>query len=162
MPLPESLSAGGTSHLQHHEEIHQAINQRAQEIAYAERVTEYATSSTSEGVAVPGLSITFTVDGLTPILLDAWAMGSNNNTGGVAELSIFEGSTRIIFDIAGPSTISGNHLGGQTAMIPRIRITPTSGSHTYYLALRSIAAGESRIGTNGWPSFIRAVTVDAA
>ena len=120
----------------------------------------YADRQTNAGPQGPeamfGVSITVTVAANRFIRLDACCRGVNIPSGGTGVLRIKEGAAlpgTEIYSVQYPSNAGGGGPGGGFGRT----ITPSAGSHTYFLSLEGVGATATLQAAATYPTYLEAI-----
>ncbi len=120
----------------------------------------YAERTTNAGPQGPeaafGVSITVTVAANRYIRLDACCRGINIPSGGTAVLRIKEGAAlpgTELYSVQYPSNAGGGGPGGGFGR----SLTPSAGSHTYFLSLEGVGATATLQAGATYPTYLEAI-----
>lgn len=130
-------------------------------IGYVEKTDVQGPGFASE-TAVAGLTVTVTVNSSRRIEVRAYVIGAGNTAGDLWAVLIKEGSTQLQIDRQ-INTI-GNSATSQMTFRPSVILTPSAGSHTYFLTMtQSVATGNATVrGSATQPNWIMVVDLGAA
>lgn len=125
---------------------------RGLELGYAEIVADYGSTSLAVTEAdVPGLAVTVTCDGITPVELEFWGVCQKQQNVGAFLVYLYEGSTVLQAAVCIPVVGAVNE---QTGAYLKRRLVPSAGSHAYKVRVALTTVG-GKITTASGPAFIQ-------